>query len=50
MKGSRWSGAKVAGQSAHAIFENFLAVISTLLNDTSATTLIYLIELIIRPV
>ena len=41
---------KVAGRSAHAIFAKTLAVISMLLNDISATSLIYLIELIIRPV
>ena len=40
---------KAAGPSAHAIFAKTLAVISILLNDTSATTLIYHTELIIRP-
>ena len=41
---------KVVGQSAHTIFAKNLAVISMLLTDISSTTLIYLIELIIRPV
>ena len=41
---------KVAGRSAHAIFAKTFAVISMLLNDISATTPIYLIELTIRPV
>ena len=41
---------KVVDRSAHAIFAETLAVISILLNNISANTLIYVLELIIRPV
>ena len=39
---------KVADRSAHTIFRKTLAVILMLLNNISATTLIYLSELIIN--
>ena len=41
---------KVAGWSAHTIFAKTWAVISMLLNDISATTLIHLTKLIIKHV